>query len=207
MNTITLPTDHPHAIRTAVNVIQQGGLVAFPTDTVYGLAADYRNEKAIASLYAAKGREMTKAIAVLVGAVEQLDEITPGFSPAAQRLAARLWPGALTLVVSRHPQLPELLSAMPTIGVRMPNHAFALRLLQASGPLAVTSANRSGAENPLTAAEVVEQLGGRIDLVLDGGKCPGGVPSTVVDCTIPDMKILRQGAISAEVIRVILGDE
>ncbi len=206
METTILSTTNPQAIPFALQVLQNGGLVAFPTDTVYGLAADPFNSVAIERLYAAKERDMSKAIAVLVGEVEQLAQITPGLSTQAEALAARFWPGALTLVVSRRPELPAQLSALPTIGVRMPDHSFALNLLQASGPLATTSANRSGADNPLTAADVLDQLGGRIELVLDGGTCPGGVPSTVVDCTIPDVRILREGAISVEAIRAVLGN-
>lgn len=206
METSIFSAEDPHAVETAIDLLRRGGLVAFPTDTVYGLAADYRNPEAIAGLFAAKGRDMGKAIAILVGEAEQLDLITPGFSVSAKSLAAHFWPGALTLVVTRRPELPEQLSSLPTIGVRMPDHPVALRLLRAAGPLAVTSANRSGDENPLTAEDVLEQLGGRIDLVLDGGKCPGGVPSTVVDCTIPDVKILRQGAISVEAIHAALGE-
>lgn len=206
METTILSTEDPQAVQAALAVLTRGGLVAFPTDTVYGLAADIANPTAIVGLFDAKGRDMNKAIAVLVGSVEQLESITPGFSPAARNLAARFWPGALTLVVTRRPELPDELSALPTIGVRMPDHPFALRLLQTAGPLAVTSANRSGDENPLTAADVLDQLGGRIDLVLNGGPCPGGVPSTVVDCTVPDVKILRQGAVSAADIRQALGE-
>ena len=205
MQTTVLSTDDPQAIQSALDILHLGGLVAFPTDTVYGLAADFRNEAAIASLYAAKGRNISKAIALLIGSVEQLEEVTTDFSAAAQKLAARFWPGALTLIVLRRPELPSLLSALPTIGVRMPDHAFALRLLQASGPLAVTSANRSGAENTLTARDVLNQLVGQVDMVLDGGKVPGGIPSTVVDCTIQDVKVLREGAISAEAILAALG--
>ena len=206
METTILATTDPQAIQAALQVLQNGGLVAFPTDTVYGLAADPFNPVAIERLYAAKERDMSKAIAVLVGAVEQLAQITPGLSTQAEALAARFWPGALTLVVSRRAELPAQLSALPTIGVRMPDHSFALNLLQASGPLATTSANRSGADNPLTAADVLDQLGGRIELVLDGGTCPGGVPSTVVDCTIPDVRVLREGAISVEAIRAVLAN-
>jgi len=203
---ILLPIDEPKAIPTASDMIRAGGLVAFPTDTVYGLAADLRNEKAINNLFAAKGREMNKAIAVLVGSVEQLEEITPGLSEPAKILAARFWPGALTLVVSRRHELPDVLSVLPTIGVRMPDHAFAIRFLTQVGPLAVTSANISGADNPLSAMDVLEQLGGKVDLILDGGRCPGGIPSTVVDCTVPDVKILRQGAIpSEEILRAVGG--
>ncbi|MHB0989387.1 MAG: L-threonylcarbamoyladenylate synthase [Bellilinea sp.] len=206
METTILPATDSQAIQAALLVLQAGGLVAFPTDTVYGLAADPFNPVAIERLYAAKERDMSKAIAVLVGTVEQLSQITPGLSTQAEALAARFWPGALTLVVSRRAELPAQLSALPTIGVRMPDHPFALNLLQASGPLATTSANRSGADNPLTADDVLDQLGGRIELVLDGGRCPGGVPSTVVDCTIPDVRVLREGAISAEDIRAALGN-
>jgi len=203
---ILLPIDDPKAIPTASDMIRAGGLVAFPTDTVYGLAADLRNEKAINNLFTAKGREMNKAIAVLVGSVEQLEEITPGLSEPAKILAARFWPGALTLVVSRRHELPDVLSVLPTIGVRMPDHAFAIRFLTQVGPLAVTSANISGADNPLSAMDVLEQLGGKVDLILDGGRCPGGIPSTVVDCTVPDVKILRQGAIpSEEILRAVGG--
>lgn len=204
MQTRILSAADPNAIPAALAVLRQGGLVAFPTDTVYGLAADPFNPAAIDRLFAAKDRDLSKAIALLVGAVDQLDRITPGFSDSADRLAARFWPGALTLVVSRRPELPAQLSALPTIGVRMPNHPFALKLLRASGPLATTSANRSGAENPLTAQDVLEQLSDRLELILDGGACPGGVPSTVVDCTVPDGKILRIGAISPEEIQAVL---
>lgn len=205
METTILPTTDSQAIQAALLVLQAGGLVAFPTDTVYGLAADPFNRAAIERLYAAKERNMSKAIAVLIGTMKQLPQITPGFSEQAEALAARFWPGALTLVVSRRAELPAQLSVLPTIGVRMPDHPFALNLLQASGPLATTSANQSGAGNPLTAADVLDQLGGRIELVLDGGTCPGGVPSTVVDCTVPDVRVLREGAISAEDIRAVLG--
>ncbi len=205
METAILSIDDPQAIPAALQILKSGGLIAFPTDTVYGLAADPFNPTAIQRLYAAKERDMSKAIAVLVGEVEQLGLVTPGLTSAADRLAARFWPGALTLVISRRPELPPELSALPTIGVRMPDHAFALSLLRASGPLATTSANRSGAENPLTAEDVLDQLGGRIELVLDGGRCPGGIPSTVVDCTVPDGRILREGAISTAAIQAALG--
>lgn len=205
METTIISTDDPKAVEAALIVLKSGGLIAFPTDTVYGLAADPFNPAAIQRLYAAKERDLSKAIAVLVGGVEQLHQVASGLSDAADRLAARFWPGALTLVISRRPELPPELSAMPTIGVRMPDHGFALKLLRAAGPLATTSANRSGEENPLTADDVLHQLGSRIELVLDGGRCPGGVPSTVVDCTVPDGRILREGAITTDMIHATLG--
>jgi L-threonylcarbamoyladenylate synthase len=174
--------------------------VAFPTDTVYGVAALVNQPAGIDRLYEAKSRSANKAIAVLLGELAQLGQLTPGLTPSAERLARHFWPGALTLVVPRHPDLPENLSPLPTVGVRMPDHTFARSLMTASGPLATSSANLSGETNTLTAEQVMEQLAGRIELVLDGGPVPGGVPSTVVDCTQDPPRILRQGAISTEAI-------
>lgn len=199
--TILLPTNSPDALVIAKKVLDHDGLIAFPTDTVYGLASRLDSAKAIEGLFLAKGRDFNKAIAVLVGDVEQLSLVARQLPENALELASRFWPGALTLVVYRLPELPENLSPSETVGVRMPNHAFALQLLRACGPLATTSANLSGQVNPLSAADVEAQLGGRIALILDGGPIPGGIPSTVVDCTSPDVKILRQGAISEAEIR------
>jgi L-threonylcarbamoyladenylate synthase len=207
MKTELIPCEAPEAIERAVAVFQAGGLVAFPTDTVYGVAAPAFNKTGIDRLYEAKGRENTKAISVLIGGPEQLDLITPNLGQAANRLARRFWPGGLTLVVSRHPGLPGNLSPLATIGVRMPNHAFAIALLQRCGPLATTSANLSGGLDPQNAQDVLAQLDGRIELVLDGGKVPGGVPSTVVDCTLAEPAILRKGAISVEEIMNVLRAE
>lgn len=200
MRTTILSTGDAAAIPTALEVLKAGGLVAFPTDTVYGLASDLFNPDAIDRIYAAKDRDMSKAVAVLLATIEQLEQVAQGISPQASKLAARFWPGALTLVLARKAGLPANLSALPTIGVRMPDHSFARRLLTAAGPLATTSANRSGMADATRAEQVLAQLDGRVDLVLDGGESPGGVPSTVVDCTGADVRILRQGAIPAEEI-------
>ncbi len=190
----------PQSIQRALEVIRLGGLVAFPTDTVYGLAANPHSAAAIDKIYAAKDRDMSKAVAVLIGDPGHLLDIAASLTPSAEKLAARFWPGALTLILPRRADLPANLSAYPTIGVRMPDHLFAIQLLTAAGPLATTSANLSGASDAKTAEEVSAQLDGRLDLILDGGTCPGGVPSTVVDCTGADVRILRQGAIPAEEI-------
>ncbi len=204
MQTVVLSIEDESAIDRALQVLSEGGLVAFPTDTVYGLAGLVNDHRSIQRLFDAKDRDTSKAIAVLLGDIDHLAQIIAGTLPqAASKLAAHFWPGALTLVVPRNPQLPENISTLPTVGVRMPDHAFALRLLRASGPLATTSANLSGGANPLSAQDVYEQLAGRVELILDGGRCPGGVPSTVVDCTGQDLRILRQGAISAEDIAKI----
>jgi L-threonylcarbamoyladenylate synthase len=200
VNTILIPVSHPQAISLALEVLTGGGLVAFPTDTVYGVGALVNHPAGIDRLYEAKARSANKAIAVLLGELAQLALLTPGLTQSAQRLAQHFWPGALTLVVPRHPDLPVNLSPLPTVGVRMPNHDFARALMAVSGPLATSSANISGETNTLTAQQVQEQLDGRIELILDGGIVPGGVPSTVVDCTQDPPRILRQGALSAEEI-------
>ncbi|HBX69372.1 MAG TPA: threonylcarbamoyl-AMP synthase [Chloroflexi bacterium] len=205
MKTEIISAERSNAIHHALDVLQNGGLVAFPTDTVYGLAAPVYNVESIERLYVVKGRNSTKAIAVLLGSVEDLDKVTVDLCPNAIEVAARFWPGPLTLIVPRHPDLPEILAPLPTIGVRIPDHPVALALLQAAGPLAVTSANLSGGENTMTAQQVLDQLGGRIHLILDGGRTPGGVPSTVVDCTSPEPQVLRQGPISLEDIQEICG--
>jgi L-threonylcarbamoyladenylate synthase len=197
MQTRMITADDPHAIDRAIQTLQAGGLLAFPTDTVYGLAAHLLDPASIDRLYAVKDRDSTKAIPVLLSSPDELAQVTAEMNVMALRLARRFWPGPLTLVVPRHPSLPDNLSNLPTIGVRMPDHPLALALMRRTGPLAVTSANLSGAENTRTAQEVYAQLGGRIELILDGGRTPGGFPSTVVDCTAAEPAILRQGPITA----------
>jgi L-threonylcarbamoyladenylate synthase len=185
----------PDAIQIAVEIIMAGGTVVFPTDTVYGLGCSAFSDLAIDQLFAIKDRHQDQAIAVLLGSIDQLSDVTEFPSQTALELAKTHWPGALTLVVPRHPKMPGNLSPLPNLGVRIPNHPLALSLLQAVGPLAVTSANLSGRGNTTTAEEVLSQLEGRVDLVLDGGKTPGGVPSTVVDMTGEKPVVLRQGPV------------
>lgn len=196
MKTQVLPIDSFASIKEALRIIQGGGLVAFPTDTVYGLAADLCSHSAIDRIYQAKGRDMAKAIPVLISSMDQIDQISPAFPETAQKLAKKFWPGALTLIIPRHVDLPENLSSSPTVAVRMPDYQPVLTVLQHCGPLAVTSANLSGQDNPLSAQDVLSQLGGRIDLILDGGQVSGGVPSTIVDCSLEPPVITRHGAIS-----------
>ncbi|MEN6436889.1 MAG: L-threonylcarbamoyladenylate synthase [Anaerolineaceae bacterium] len=203
MNTQIVHINDPHALEIARAVLLTGGLVAFPTDTVYGLGCLLRDSKAIDRLYQVKERSQSKAIAVLIGDVSDLQQLTVSVPPLAASLAQHFWPGALTLIFPIHPDLPPNLSPFPTIGIRMPDHAFARELLRLMGPLATTSANISGQESPVSAEEVADQLNGRIELILDGGKTPGGIPSTVVDCTTPEPRILRAGALSAETLGLI----
>lgn len=194
-NAKILPAHEANSIAQAVELIRRGGTVAFPTDTVYGLAADAFQPAAIDKLFEIKERPKNQAIAILLGSPEQLALVAEQPSPAAKALAEKHWPGALTLVITRHPAVPEILSPLPTIGVRIPDHPDAIALLRQIGPLAVTSANLSGHPNTSTAEEVFAQIGERVDLILDGGKTPGGVPSTVVDLTGDSPKILREGPV------------
>jgi L-threonylcarbamoyladenylate synthase len=206
MNTEVIKSDHPVALPHAVDVLKNGGLVAFPTDTVYGLAALPTKVEFIERLYTAKGRESTRAIAILLNSPSELPDVSISPGKTALRLATKFWPGPLTLIVPKHPDLPDILSPNPTIGVRVPDHKLALELLRSAGPLGVTSANISGWKNTLTAQEVLQQLDGRIHLVIDGGKSPGSVPSTVVDCTTPNPVILRPGPIDLEAIHSAITD-
>lgn len=204
MHTLRLPASDPSALDQAERLLRQGALVAFPTDTVYGVGAALFDPPAIDALYAAKGRDAAKAIAVLLGDPADLGLVAGKMGPNAARLANRFWPGPLTLVVPALASLPPNLSPLPTVGVRMPDHPAALALLRRTGPLAVTSANLSGQPSPSDADEVLAQLGGHIALVLDGGRTPGGSPSTVVDCTTPDLVILRPGPLSLEELQSAL---
>jgi L-threonylcarbamoyladenylate synthase len=206
MKTDLIRADHPVALQHAVDVLSNGGLIVFPTDTVYGLAALPTKTEYIERLYIVKGRESTRAIAILLSSAAELAHITDSPSKTALKLAKRFWPGPLTLIVPRHPDLPDVLSPNLTIGVRVPDHDLALELLRMTGPLGVTSANISGRENTITAEEVMEQLGGRVHLVIDGGQSPGGIPSTVVDCTSPEPVILRPGPIKKKEINQALAD-
>ena len=204
MKTMILPAQQPGAVAQALAVLQAGGLVAFPTDTVYGLGALAFNPAALEQIYQVKLRLLEKALPVLIADPADLARVSLEIPPAADRLAACFWPGPLTLVVRKHPDLPEIISDRPTVGIRIPDHPMARHLLRSAGPMAVTSANLSGHSNPSTALEVHEQLGGRIALILDGGRTPGGVPSTVVDCAGAEVRILREGPVSWEQIRSCL---
>ena len=207
METLVIPALSSEAIPHALAVLKSGGLVAFPTDTVYGLGALAFDAAAVKSIYTVKGRPEEKAIPVLIADPLDLEKVALEISEIAAVLAAHFWPGSLTLVVPKHPSLPEVVSAVATIGVRIPDHTVARALLKAAGPMAVSSANRSNLPNPSTAQEVLIQLGGRIALILDGGRTPGGIPSTVVDCIGAEAKLLREGPILMTEIQKLLGGE
>jgi len=200
MNTDIISTRDAYAISKALEVLRAGGLVAFPTDTVYGIGALAFDSDAVESIYTAKERPIEKAIPILVGEIKDTEKVASNFPYTARLLASRFWPGPLTCIVPKKPTLPDVVSSSSTIGVRMPDHAIARILLRFAGPMAVTSANISGKESPVNAQEVYEQLNGRIELIIDGGETPGGIPSTLVDCTTSQPTILREGPISLEQI-------
>jgi len=196
-----LTIDHPQAITRAKEIIRKHGIIAFPTDTIYGMAADAFSVKGIQKIYKAKERPIEKALPVLIGELSQLDCLVLFISDPVRKITEVFWPGPLTLILAKGPEVPPDLSPYPTIGVRMPDLSFTLSLLCETGPLATTSANLSGGPNPTTAQDVIDQLDGRVDLILDGGSTPGPIPSTVVDASGPEIKILRKGAISLETIK------
>lgn len=198
VKTTILPAEHPEAIQRAVDIIQRGEPIAFPTDTVYGLGVDAFDAATIKKLFLVKERTASRAIPILLGDIDHLSWVTAEMSYLALRLAEVFWPGPLTLVVQRHMSIPTIISPDETVGVRMPDHPVALTLLRQTGPLAVTSANISGAPSTRTAQAVQEQLDGRIPLILDGGRTPGGIPSTVVAFTGEEPLILRDGPISLD---------
>jgi L-threonylcarbamoyladenylate synthase len=197
---IVLPIERKDALRRALTLLQQGEAIAFPTDTVYGVGAAGLNGAAVARLFTVKKRPREQAIPLLLWDAAELREVCPAVPPAARDLGARYWPGALTLVVPAAAHLPaELLAGGTTVAVRVPQHAWLRELIRLLGqPLAATSANLHGGANPATAEAVAEQLGARLPLIVDGGPTPGDVPSTIVDVTGPQPKVLRAGALVVE---------
>jgi L-threonylcarbamoyladenylate synthase len=183
-------------IEKGVKILQKGGVIAFPTDTVYGLGVDAFNSTAVERIYEIKNRPRHRQLPVLIADVERLVTLADPIPEIAWFLARRFWPGGLTLVLRKTDSLPAYLASEPTIAVRVPNHPVCLALIQHLGnPIIGTSANISGQPAALTAEEVGKQLGGKIDFIINGGKCPGGKESTVVDISRESPIILRQGII------------
>ena len=191
----------------AADTLRGGGLVAFPTETVYGLGADATNPRAVAKIFAAKGRPPTNPLIVHVADARTARRYAAGWSTEAARLAERFWPGPLTLVVPKSPAIADAVTAgLPAVGLRVPDHPLALELLRAfGGPVAAPSANRSNRVSPTTAEHVREEIGGAVDLVLDGGPCRVGIESTVLDLTDPQPAVLRPGSVTREQIEQVIG--
>jgi len=193
------------AIRRAADVIREGGLVAFPTETVYGLGAHALDADAVAKIFAAKGRPAGDPVIVHVADAAAVDGVAAVVTPSARALMAEFWPGPLTVILARGDAVPLGVTAGgPTVAVRVPSHPVALALLRAAGvPIAAPSANRFSRPSPTTADDVAEDLGDRIDMILDGGPSTHGVESTVVDCTGAEPVVLRPGAITLEALRAV----
>ena len=207
MKTQVLPATDTQALAHAVRLVRAGKVIAFPTDTVYGVGAHGFNERAIEQIYVVKDRPRDKAIPYLLANAADISLIAREVPEAARLLAAKFWPGGLTLVVPATARVPKILTAGgDTVAVRVPNQSTTRALIDAVGaPLATTSANLSSAPDPASAAEALAQLNGRIPFILDGGPTPGNVPSTVVDVTTDPPTVRRVGVISIEEIERALG--
>ena len=206
-NTAEPPAATLAALDRATEVLRTGGRVAIPTETVYGLAADALDEFAVDGIFRAKGRPATNPLIVHVADVAMAKSLAASWPEAAGRLAAALWPGPLTVVVPRGPDVPDIVTAGgPTVALRCPAHRLTRLLIARSGiPLAAPSANRSERVSPTTAHHVLEGLGDRVDLILDGGPCTQGIESTVVDCTVTPPRILRPGPLPRRRLEEALG--
>jgi L-threonylcarbamoyladenylate synthase len=192
-------------ITRAAESLKAGDLVAFPTDTVYGVAALPWNVGAVLRLYQAKQRPSDLPIPLLLSDADQLSRVAT-LPDRFRPLLARFWPGELTLVLSKTEIVSTAVSLRSTVATRIPDLPLARQLIQeAGGVLAVTSANISGQASPITAQEVEEQLGGRIELILDGGPCRGGVPSTILDCSVSPPLLLRRGTIAEADLFAVIG--
>ncbi len=201
-----LDTD-PTVVEFAARTLRSGGLVAFPTETVYGLGANGLDPAAVARIYEAKGRPARNPIILHVASIAEAIPLVANWPPTAQRLAERFWPGPLTIVLERSAKVPDIVTAGgPTVAIRCPNHPIALALIREAGvPLAAPSANRSGELSPTCAEHVLRGLDGRIDLILDGGPTAAGIESTVIDLTHTSPRLLRPGPLPPDEIERIIG--
>ena len=185
-------------IEKGASILKKGGVIAFPTDTVYGLGADAFNSIAVERIYEIKDRSKSHRFPLLIADVKQLTALAEPIPELGWFLANRFWPGGVTLVLSKKDSMPAYLASGSTIAVRVPNHPACLILLEhLARPLIGTSANISGQPPALTADQVRQQLGEKIDLIIDGGKCPGGKESTVLDITREPPIVLRQGIVTS----------
>ncbi len=192
-------------VELAVEIMKKGGIVAYPTDTIYGLGADIRNDVAVQKIFAAKRRPANQPLPILLADVSQVENVARDIPDVARRLAQQLWPGSLTIVLHRSNTVPDAVTGGgDKVAVRIPQHPVPIALIRGLGtPITGTSANVSGKPNPVSAHDVRDQLGDCIDMIIDGGRCPGDTPSTVVDVTGEYPAIIRDGAIPREEIEAI----
>ena len=202
-----LPLDIQQQVETGVSILKQGGIIAFPTDTVYGLGAGANLRQAVERVYQVKERPRNMALPLLLAHISQISEVAEPVPPIAWLLARKFLPGALTIVLQKSGSVPDIITGGGvTVAVRVPAHPIPVALADGLGmPIVGTSANLSGRPSVLTADEVYSQFGDKIDLVIDGGRCPGGRESTIVDVTGETPVVLREGAISRKEIEQICG--
>lgn len=209
METIILKIDRnkPEGLEPAARILQNGGLVAFPTETVYGLGAVYNNEPALLKVFAVKGRPADNPLILHIYHLDQLSQIISSVSPAADRLIQRFWPGPLTLIFPKKNEVSSIVTAnLNSVAVRMPSDPAALELLRLTGiPVAAPSANLSGRPSPTHGEHVVNDLLGKIELIIDAGPCPAGVESTVLSLMGEKPVILRPGTVTREELELVLG--
>ena len=195
------------SIHRAAEIIRQGGVVAFPTETVYGLGANAFNPMAVARIFEIKNRPFFDPLIVHIADRSQVSSLVTDIFPSAEKLMNRFWPGPLTIVLFKTEEVPDIVTAgLPTVGVRMPRHPIALRLIEEAGcPIAAPSANPFGYVSPTTAGHVREQLGSQVDFILDGGPCEVGLESTILSLTEKIPRLLRPGGLPLEEIESIVG--
>lgn len=204
LHDVSDPNTWGTALDEAVNAVARGALVVLPTDTVYGIGADAFTPEAVATLLAAKGRDRQMPPPVLVPDVRTLDGLATDVPVAVRALVAEFWPGGLTIICRAQPSLAwDLGETRGTVALRMPDHPAALALLRRTGPLAVSSANRTGRPAALTAADAFDQLGDAVAVYLDAGTVPGGVASTILDATGAGLRLVRAGAIDLSTLRAV----
>ncbi|MDN5345499.1 MAG: L-threonylcarbamoyladenylate synthase [Clostridia bacterium] len=197
-----------HKIRLAARILNRGGVVAFPTETVYGLGANALDSRAVRRIFAAKGRPADNPLIVHIASFRDIKALVAYLPPRANLLMQRFWPGPLTLILPRSEVVPDIVTAgLDTVGIRMPSHPVAQALIRAARlPIAAPSANTSGRPSPTTGRHVLKDLRGKIDAVVDGGPAMVGLESTVLDLTVPVPTILRPGGITYEDLQAVLGE-
>lgn len=209
MNTIVFhPESDPAAIQEAAAILRRGGLVGIPTETVYGLGADALNEEAVVQIFLAKGRPQDNPLIIHVPDASWLEQYCRDVPPEAYRLAERFWPGPLTMILPRRDIVPlQTTGGLETVGVRCPDHPVTLAIIRAAGvPIAAPSGNTSGRPSPTSAADMLEDMDGKIDGIVDGGACRVGVESTIIDLTVTPPQLLRPGGLPLEALRQVIGE-
>ena len=208
MKTLYLNSKEDNAIRTAADILRNGGLVARPTETVYGLAANARDGEAGRKIFIAKGRPQDNPLIVHISSIEEIEPLVEKVDPRVYALAEKFWPGPLTIILPKSDKIPLTVSGgLPTVGVRMPEHEVARAIIKECGfPLAAPSANTSGKPSPTKASHVADDLMGKIDAIVDGGESDVGVESTVISLAVSPPRLFRPGGITTEMLTEVLGE-